>query len=190
MKRFAFLCGLVAALICLTQRAEAQYIQIHRDGAGFVDDRGAALSNQEVRDLVGDDVYFDTVVGASKQYRIGGNLIRSGAITLGAGLLSALSGAALFVANGPESPSSRYSQYQERPYYERDEAAYTGGALLLAGGYVAMFVGGALLEAGVPLRIIGQSRLNWVENDFNDNSRNVSLHVGTAPHGVGLTLRF
>ena len=64
------------------------------------------------------------------------------------------------------------------------------GALLLTGGYVAMFVGGALLEAGIPLRIIGQSRLNWVENDYNEYSRNVSLHVGAAPHGVGLTLRF
>ena len=190
MKKIAILCGLVAALLCLTQSAKAQYIQIHRDGAGFVDNRGVALSNQEVHDLVGDDVYFDTVVGASKQYRVGGNLIRSGAITLGAGLLSALGGAALLVSNSPDSPSSRYYQYQERPYYEGDEAAFAGGAVLLTGGYIAMFVGGALLEAGIPLRIIGQSRLNWVENDFNDNVSNVSLHVGAAPHGVGLTLRF
>ena len=53
-----------------------------------------------------------------------------------------------------------------------------------------MLVGGALLEAGIPIRIIGKSRLNWVENNYNDYSRNVSLHVGAAPHGVGLTLRF
>ena len=185
--RFAFFCGLVAALLCLTQNANAQYA---RKGADLVSQNGFTLSDQEIISIVGNDVFDQTVIGARKQYRVGGNLIRSGAITLGAGLLSALSGAALLVSNGPESPSSRYYQYQERPYYERDEAAYTGGALLLAGGYAAMFVGGALLEAGVPLRIIGQSRLNWVENNYNDYSRNVSLHVGAAPHGVGLTLRF
>ena len=186
MKRIALLCGLVAVFMCLTQSAKAQYTQIHRDGAGFVDNRGMVLSNQEIRDLVGKDVYFDTVVGAQKQYRVGGKLIRSGAITLGAGLASALGGAAILFANNcdayPEHP-----QYREKSYYDSVDAT---GALLLTGGYVAMLVGGALLEVGIPVRIIGQSRLNWVENDYNDYSRNVSLHVGAAPNGVGLTLRF
>jgi hypothetical protein len=189
MKKIALLCGLVAALLCLTQSAKAQYTQIHRDGAGFVDERGFALSNQEVRDLVGDDVYFETVVGASKQYRVGGNLIRSGAITLGAGLASALGGAALFVNSGYD-PRPVYDEYQRITYRDYDESTEVAGLLLLTGGYVAMFVGGALLEAGIPIRIIGQSRLNWVENNYNDYSRNVSLHVGAAPHGVGLTLKF
>ena len=191
MKKIAILCGLVAALLCLTQNANAQYAQIHRDGAGFVDDRGFALSNQEVRDLVGDEIYFDTVVGASKQYRVGGKLIRSGAITLGAGLASALGGAVLLVNSGDlHEYYSGYDQYQRRTYREYDETAEAAGGRLLTGGYVAMFVGGALLEAGIPIRIIGQSRLNWVENNYNDYSRDVSLHVGAAPHGVGLTLRF
>ena len=189
MKKIAILCGLVAALLCLTQSAKAQYVQIHRDGAGFVDNRGIALSNQEVRELVGDDVYFDTVVGASKQYRVGGNLIRSGAITLGAGLASALGGAALFVNSGYDHRIV-YDQYQTRTYRDYDESTEAAGLLLITGGYIAMFVGGALLEAGIPIRIIGQSRLNWVENNYNDYNRNVSLHVGAAPHGVGLTLNF
>ena len=190
MKKIAILCGLVAALMCLTQSAKAQYAQIHRDGAGFVDDRGAALSNQEVRDLVGDEIYFDTVVGASKQYRVGGKLIRGGAITLGAGLLSGLSGAALLISSDHHDYYPGQEQYQRKSYHEYDETAEAAGVLLLTGGYVAMFVGGALLEAGIPIRIIGQIRLNWVENNYNDYSRNVSLHVGAAPHGVGLTLRF
>ena len=192
MKRIALLCGLVAVFMCLTQSAKAQYTQIHRDGAGFVDNRGMALSNQEVRELVGDDVYFDTVVGAQKQYRIGGNLIRGGAITLGAGFASALGGAALLIGNGGHDYYPGQDQSQRRSYYdhEYDEAVDAVGVVLLTGGYVAMLVGGALLEVGIPVRIIGQSRLNWVENDYNDYSRNVSLHVGAAPNGVGLTLRF
>ena len=178
MKRFAILCGLVVALMCLTQNAKAQYVQIHRDGAGFVDNRGMHLSNQEIRDLVGEDVYFDTVVGAQKQYRIGRNLIRGGAITAGAGLASALTGVVILAANSED----------RLVYY--DEVACATGAIFLVGGYVAMLTGAALLEVGIPLKIIGQSRLNWVENDYNEYSRNVSLHVGAAPHGVGLTLRF
>ena len=191
MKKIAILCGLVAALLCLTQSAKAQYVQIHRDGARFVDNRGVLLSNQQVRELVGEDVYFDTVVGASKQYRVGRNLIRSGAITLGAGLVSALGGAALLVSNGHDYYSGYgYDQYQRRTYHDYDESAEAAGVLFLTGGYIAMLVGGTLLEVGIPIKIIGQSRLNWVENDFNDYSRNVSLHVGAAPNGVGLTLKF
>ena len=194
MKKIAILCGLVAALLCLTQRANAQYVQIHRDGAGFVDNRGMHLSNQEIRDLVGEDVYFDTVVGAQKQYRIGRNLIRGGAITAGAGLVSALTGVALIAANSEDRlvvyNDPQYRGYRERVYTDEDEFATATGALFLVGGYLAMFTGATLLEVGIPLKIIGQSRLNWVENDYNDYSRNVSLHVGAAPNGVGLTLRF
>jgi hypothetical protein len=191
MKKIAILCGLVAALLCLTQSAKAQYVQIHRDGARFVDDRGILLSNQQVRELVGEDVYFETVVGAQKQYRVGRNLIRGGAITFGTGLVSALGGAAILASSGHDYYSG-YDQYQRKTYREReyDEASEAAGVLLLTGGYVAMLVGGTLLEVGIPIKIIGQSRLNWVENDFNDYSRNVSLHVGAAPSGVGLTLRF
>ena len=194
MKKIAILCGLVAALLCLAQRANAQYVQIHRDGAGFVDNRGTHLTNQEIRDLVGEDVYFDTVVGAQKQYRIGRNLIRGGAITAGAGLVSALTGVALIAANSEDRlvvyNDPQYRGYRERVYTDEDEFATATGALFLVGGYLAMFTGATLLEVGIPLKIIGQSRLNWVENDYNDYSRNVSLHVGAAPNGVGLTLRF
>ena len=194
MKKIAILCGLVAALLCLTQRANAQYVQIHRDGAGFVDNRGTHLTNQEIRDLVGEDVYFDTVVGAQKQYRIGRNLIRGGAITAGAGLVSALTGVALIAANSEDRlvvhNDPQYYGYRERVYTDEDEFATATGALFLVGGYLAMFTGATLLEVGIPLKIIGQSRLNWVENDYNDYSRNVSLHVGAAPNGVGLTLKF
>ena len=142
-------------------------------------------------------VLLDTVVGAQKQYRIGRNLIRCGAITAGAGLASALTGVVILAANSEDRlvyyddvQYPGHVQYRERVYDDDDEFAYATGAIFLVGGYVAMLTGAALLEVGIPLKIIGQSRLNWVENDYNEYSRNVSLHVGAAPHGVGLTLRF
>jgi hypothetical protein len=56
-------------------------------------------------------------------------------------------------------------------------------------GSVATALGGTALTVGIPLKIIGQSRLNWVENDYNDRQR-ISLNVGATPSGVGLALRF
>ena len=192
MKRFAFLCGLVAALICLTQNAQAQYIpQIHRDGAGFVDDRGMHLSNQEIRDLVGEDIYFETVVGAQKQYRAGRKLIVGGIIGLGAGYLSTAIGTYTLVENSERIVHHHNSDnYPDRYDYDTDSFGTVVGGLMAFSGILAMAAGSAALSAGVPLKIIGQSRLNWVENDFNERNRDFSLEFGAAPHGVGLTLKF
>ena len=197
MKRILLACGLAAALLGLSQNASAQYNQIRRDGTNFVDQTGRALSDQALIDLVGEDVYFDTVVGARKQYNAGRKLILGGAIGLGAGCLSALGGAALLIANGTRPvvyyESGYRSNYPDRDYYYDDYGdglgALAGGALLV-GGYCAMIAGSLVLEAGIPLKIIGKSRLNWVENDFNDRSREASLRFGAAPSGLGLTLTF
>ena len=192
MKRFALLCGLVAALMCLTQNAKAQYIpQIHRDGAGFVDDRGMHLSNREVRDLVGDDIYFETVVGAQKQYRAGRKLIVGGIIGLGAGYLSTAIGTYTLAENS-ERVVRHYNNdnYPDRYEYDSDSFEAVVGGLMAFGGIMAMAAGYTALSAGIPLKIIGQSRLNWVENDFNDRNRDYSLEFGAAPHGIGLTLNF
>ena len=191
MKRILLISGLFAAFLCLTQNANAQYVQIHRDGAGFVDNAGITLSDQELIDLVGDDVYFDTVVGARKQYSAGRRLVRGGAITTGVGVTSILGGSILMLTNA--TGRSHYYDYdydQIEDYFEGDETGLAIGALLFAGGYVATIVGAAVLTAGIPLKVIGQSRLNWVENDFNNRSRQASLRFGAAPSGVGLTLRF
>ena len=185
MKKILLLCGLVAAFLCLAQNANAQYIpdQIHRDGAGFVDNHGMVLSDQEIIDLVGEDIYFDTVVGARKQYSAGRNLIRSGAITAGAGFLGFMTGVVLVAYS--ETGYDRVAQ----TYYDVDGTGALGAVLVITGGLAAT-AGCLLLDAGLPLKIIGQSRLNWVENDYNDRSRGYSLHVGAAPHGVGLTMSF
>lgn len=191
MKRFAFLCGLVVALLFQTQNAKAQYVQqIHRDGAGFVDDRGMSLSDKDIIDLVGEDIYFETVVGARKQYKAGRKLIVGGIIGMGAGYLAASLGTYTLVAN-TERPARYYNDnYPDRYDYESDSYEAVAAGLLAFGGIMAMAAGSAALSAGIPLKIIGQSRLNWVENDFNDRNRDFSLEFGAAPNGIGLTLKF
>lgn len=183
MKRLLLIGGLVAAFLCLAQNAGAQYVQIHRDGAGFVDNQGMFLSDQALIDLVGEDVYFDTVVGARKQFDAGRKLIRSGAICAGAGMTGILVGTVALATSGMGY------DYNSQTYYDMDGQAALGG-LLMFSGCLAAVTGGLLLDAGIPLKIIGKSRLNWVENDFNERSRGYSLHVGAAPGGMGLTLQF
>jgi len=187
MKKILSLCGLLAAFLCLSQNANAQYLpnQIHRDGAGFVDEHGMTLSDSELIDAIGIDIYEETVLGARKQYRAGRKLVTGGAIGMGTGLVSLLAGAALF-----SSASGVYYEYGHTPRYEiADEDVAIGGGALMALGACALAAGSAALSAGIPLKVIGQSRLNWVENDYNER-QTYTLHVGAAPHGIGLTLQF
>jgi hypothetical protein len=186
MKKITFLCGLVAAFLCFAQNANAQYLpnQIHRDGSVFVDEHHRALSDSELIDAVGIDIFEETVLGARKQYNAGRKLITGGAIGLGAGLVSTLAGTAFIVASG----ATYYEGGQPR-YEIADEGYAIAGATFLALGISAMTAGSAALSAGIPLKVIGQSRLNWVENDYNERQA-YTLHVGAAPHGIGLTLKF
>ena len=56
-------------------------------------------------------------------------------------------------------------------------------------GSIATALGGTALSVGIPLKAIGQSRLNWVENDYNEH-QGYSIHFGSTPSGVGIALRF
>ena len=186
MKKIISLCGLVAAFLCLAQNSNAQYPpqQIHRDKASFVDEHGRTLSDRELIDAIGTDIFEETVVGARKQYNAGRKLLIGGAIGVGGGLLGTLAGSALFVASG-----ATYYEKGETRYEIVDEGAAIAGIGLLALGIGAMSAGSAALSAGIPLKVIGQSRLNWVENDYNER-QSYTLHIGAAPHGVGVTLNF
>ena len=46
------------------------------------------------------------------------------------------------------------------------------------------------LTAGIPLKIIGTKRLDWVSEEANRVSGNVSLNVGATPNGMGIVLNF
>ena len=185
MKYLTTLCGFIAAFLCLAQSANAQYLptQIHRDKATFVDEHGRTLSDAELIDAIGIDVFEETVVGARKQYTAGRKLVVSGAAGLGVGLVGTLAGAAMFAAAKPEETDDG------RVHVENEDLAMTG-CITLAIGVVAATLGGTALAVGIPLKAVGQSRLNWVENDYNERSRGVTARFGATHNGVGLTLSF
>ena len=193
MKRILLIGGLIAALLTLAQVANAQYVQIHRDGDSFVNNIGQTLSDAELIGLVGEDIYFDTVVGARKQYNAGRKLITGGLIGMGTGYLAASLGTYLLVVNSEDRVRSRQyqpnSNYPDQYYSGSDPVDAVAGAFLTVTGYAALMSGYIALNAGIPLKIIGKSRLNWVENEFNERPA-VTCQFGATPHGVGLTLQF
>jgi len=186
MRRIVFICGLIAAFLCLGQNANAQYVaQIHRSGDSFTDQLGRPLQDDELIALIGPDIYRETVVGARKQFNAGRKLIIGGASALGAGLIVATTG--LITISTSVDSSYGHTQSGE---YEVDESKMAVGYVLFGLGSAALVAGDLALGAGITFKVIGQSRLNWVENDFNARSREVSARFGPAPHGFGLTLDF
>ena len=185
MRKSIIFCGIVAAFMFLTHNADAQYLpaQIHRSGASFVDEHGRTLSDNELIDAVGMDIFEETVIGARKQYTTGRKLVVSGAAGLGVGLAGIVGGALMIAAANPQQGQDG------RVYYGNEDLAAAGGVVTGLSA-IAMSLGGTALTVGIPFKAIGQSRLNWVENDYNERSRGYSIHVGAAPHGMGLTLNF
>ena len=171
--RFAFFCGLVAALLCLTQNANAQYA---RKGADIVSQNGVTLSDQDIINLVGNDVFDQTVVGARKQIKTGKGLVAGGILGIGAGLAGA-------VLTGVKAGKAGYNDLQTAVGNDASIAAlYLGSSALISAG-------GAALSGGIVLKTIGKKRLNWVSEECN-NASNVSLHVGATPNGMGIALTF
>ena len=93
-----------------------------------------------------------------------------------------MGGAALIASAGPHEAAN------DNIYFDDKDKAESG-MVVVAIGAIATALGGAALSAGIPLKVIGQSRLNWVENDYNER-QGYALRFGAAPHGVGLTMNF
>ena len=62
-------------------------------------------------------------------------------------------------------------------------------ALYLASAAAAS-LGSAALTGGIVMKIIGNKRLDWVSEEANRVSGNVSLNVGATPNGMGIVLNF
>jgi hypothetical protein len=185
MKRIAILCGMVAAFLCFSQNAKAQYLpdQIHREKDHFVNESGAILSDKELIDAVGSDIFHETIVGARKQYTTGQKLFVSGLAGIGVGIVGIVGGSAIIGAAGPHQTAN-----QQQVTFDDEDLALTGAAVLTI-GTIATVLGGTALTVGIPFKAVGQSRLNWVENNYNER-QGYTLRFGTAPHGAGLTLNF
>ena len=172
--RFSFFCGLVAAFLCLAQSANAQYA---RKGADLVNQNGVVLSDQDIIDLVGGNIFDETVIGARKQYKAGKSLITGGIIGIGAGLAGAF-------VTGYKAGKAGYNDMQTALSDDGSIAA-----LYLASAAAAS-LGSAALTGGIVMKIIGNKRLDWVSEEANRVSGNVSLNVGATPNGMGIVLNF
>ena len=172
MKRIAILCGLVAALLCLAQNANAQYA---RKGADLVDMNKTVLSNQALIDLVGNDIYEQTVIGARKQYKAGKSLIAGGILGVGAGLAGA-------VLTGVQAGKKGYNDLQTAIENEASIAAmYLGSTALTSLGFTA-------ITGGIVFKTIGKKRMDWVVDQAN--GVNLTYQIGATPNGVGIAVRF
>ena len=178
MRKALILCGLVAALLCLAQNANAQYA---RQGANIVDKSGYVLSDSQLTKLVGNEVFQQTVVGARKQYKAGKTLIWSGA--------GGLVGGAVLYGAGLAKIADKVTGNSSKEEIQKALEANPGSAGMILGGTLLMAAGGVALDAGIPLLIIGKKRLDWVEGQANA-AKGYSIDLGTTPYGVGLAVRF
>ena len=94
MKKIIVLAIAAVAFIASGITANAQYrpgtLSQHR--AGLEDENGHTLTDQEVFQLIGEDVYNQTYAGACKQYKTGKILTIVGAATAGVGLVGTIAG--------------------------------------------------------------------------------------------------
>ncbi|MDD6253957.1 MAG: hypothetical protein PUA96_07930 [Bacteroidales bacterium] len=126
---------------------------------------GCKLSDLEVKNLIGEQVYYETYVGARRQRKVGTWLASFGAaITVGGTVLK-----------------SHGISWDDPAYY------YSGLAVDA--------VGMAMLGGGIAYLCIGRGRLKWAASDYNERNvygrdRSISLEFGPTSSGVGLSLRF
>lgn len=123
------------------------------------------LSEEELQAHVGDAVFYETYVGARKQYLAGSVLMGGGAgIVIAAAMVQGIVGS--------NYPNSAYAQ--------------RANAMCL----LSYIVGTTSMLTGIPFLAIGSGRLKWVASDYNARQAPVSLDLGACPNGIGLCLRF
>ena len=181
MKKIITICVLLAACLGFQQEMKAQYVgRIERENANLVDQSGHILTDDEIIGLVGEDIYYDTVVGARRQLRGGKSLIIGGAAGMGTGLvLSVFAGVML-------DKSGSYSS-DDRRFVRRESAAAAG---MYLSSLALSTMGFMALSGGVALRSIGKARLGWVADQCNPRTRDVTLEWTAVPGGAGIVMRF
>ncbi|MDD7454729.1 MAG: hypothetical protein PUK70_00520 [Bacteroidales bacterium] len=160
--------------------------QIKYMGGDLVDSEGNVIKPEDIRFYIGNQIYEDTYVGARKQLRSGKTLVWIGAPVAVAGIVMMIAG-----LNSMEYDDGEYSH-----------------AGLYAAGLLTGVAGGACIDVGIPLLVIGKKRLKWIVDDYNSRlaSGDGSYHsvqingrlpgsrsqpyISTSSRGFGLALNF
>ena len=172
MKAYYPIIGILFFIGLFSNTANAQIIDTETPSAGFMKYSngqlyldGTKLSDNYVKDIIGADLWHKTYSGARKQYKAGSILMLSGAAVM-------VTGSILMLA----------SPYNEE-LWDYPGSYYAGS--------VALVVGVAVFEAGLPFYFIGRGRLKWIAEDYNNNrASKTSLNVTAGKYGVGLALKF
>lgn len=138
---------------------------VHENGEFILG--GRTLYEGEYRNYFNDDE-FETINGALKQRRAGKGITLAGAGCAGFGL-------GLMIPAGVCWAVLDYNNYT---YYA-----------LLCTGAAFFSVGCTLLSVGIPLYCIGNGRLNWAADNYNQRNR-MSLDLTVGQYGPGLAFRF
>lgn len=147
----------------------------------FYNAEGKQLSDSQALELFGQDIYEESYVGASRQYKTGRTLVRIGIPVTAAGLGLFTAGYIGLLASMDEDSDS------DAP----------GSTICLMSGLMIAAAGSVCLEVGIPFKIIGSNRLSRIERNYNASIAGrpaarpepyLSLQSGR--HGVGLALHF
>jgi len=148
-------------------------------------------SDAQVRDILGEEIYNQTYVGAQKQRKLGNALIIAGGATAGVGAGLVLAGAA--GAMGTLTHTWYYDPNTGRTWgdqYNYNDNLDKMGPIMMI-GYGVLTLGAACLSAGLTFKIISAKRLQWVEEEASRKlNQNVSMNVGATRYGLGITMKF
>ena len=191
MKKIIVLAIAAIAFIASGVTANAQYrpstLSQHR--AGLEDENGHTLTDQEVFELIGEDVYNQTYVGATKQYKTGKILTIVGAATTGVGLVGTIAGSvatAYAIENGHVTYETKNGKRVVKDFDNKAALAAVG----FAGGVALLAAGDICLSVGIPLQIIGKKRLNWIATEYNHSNYSANIRFGAGQYGTGVVLSF
>jgi hypothetical protein len=160
--KLALIAGM-ALMACLSARAQSPAGRLFYEGKGDYSIGGKQLSDGELCNLIGDNVYYNTYLSAQKQRKLGLPLGIVGASLLGATV-------------------AWYAIAIDAPWVHEKDVIISSG---IVGGI------GLVASAGFALYFIGNGRLKWIAEDYNSrNGYAMDLSFGPAPHGIGLTLNF
>lgn len=205
MKRPLIIAGAAIAFFCgfMSDEVAAQTIiatdNIAVETAATVSRAGKVL-RVDGRKLSADET-FDYVSGrcglpyaqrwdnGARIYSVGKGLLISSAVTIPVGAVSTYLGAVFTVAGAFGAGTSSVGGN------DPDQGAVNvmaGGVALIYGGLFVATVGVSTLIAGAVCVPIGKSRMNDIVDRCNvaNSGRDITLNIGSCPHGVGMTLNF
>ena len=140
------------------------------------DENGHLLTDNEAALILPRNLYQDTYIGATKQFKIGWNIEKSGIIVSGVGTGILAASGISFLLNSQKGYvrcNDGNIYYGGLVYRDISKAPITQG--IFTCGAIVTGVGLVLLGVGIPLHCIGRSRLYWVADQYN---------------GTGLALQF